>query len=235
MGWMNFALTHPRMRAATRQCLPLLCRTQTLKRNVSKADPTDMRHKTGCGITSVESLARSLRYFLRPRLPSYGIASSPFASFSTEAKVHRGERCRTEPTNFRAFISSWKGELIAEPMRWVRRRVLSDEILGRLYGGVGKFKDTTGRLDTCSPLPFLLEPSAPAKALAFRFSSRTPVAARQIPPQFRRRELPITPEASPFSLIPRCQRTASRLGHEAKAWKAPCPNSPAAHSTKSCT
>ena len=34
---------------------------------------------------SVGSLARSLRYFLRPRLPSCGIASSPFANIPTEA------------------------------------------------------------------------------------------------------------------------------------------------------
>src|SRR5438552_17222129 len=53
MEGMNFAFIHPRMLAATRQCLSLLCRTQTLKRIVSKPNPTDMRHKTGCGITSV--------------------------------------------------------------------------------------------------------------------------------------------------------------------------------------
>src|SRR5207302_1163273 len=61
MGGMNFAFIHPRMLAATRQCLPLLCRTQTFKRIVSKPNPTDMRHKTGCGIISVGSLAWSIR------------------------------------------------------------------------------------------------------------------------------------------------------------------------------
>jgi hypothetical protein len=34
---------------------------------------------------SVGMLVRSLRYFLRPRLPSCGIASSPFANIPTEA------------------------------------------------------------------------------------------------------------------------------------------------------
>ncbi len=34
---------------------------------------------------SVGTLARSLRYFLRPPLPSFGIAPTPVASFPTEA------------------------------------------------------------------------------------------------------------------------------------------------------
>src|SRR5437879_13148633 len=57
MGGMNFAFIHPRMLAATRQCLPLLCRTQTFKRIVSKPNPPDMRHKTGCGIISLVCFA----------------------------------------------------------------------------------------------------------------------------------------------------------------------------------
>jgi hypothetical protein len=57
-------------------------------------------------------------------------------------------------------------------------RFRSDEKAGQLYGVGGKVKDTTGRLKQDSPLPFLLDLSAAAKALPFRFSSRTPVAAR---------------------------------------------------------
>ena len=34
---------------------------------------------------SVGTLARSLRYFLRPLLPSFGIAPTPVANFPTEA------------------------------------------------------------------------------------------------------------------------------------------------------
>jgi hypothetical protein len=40
---------------------------------------------------------------------------------------------------------------------------------GQLYGGGGKFKDATGRLKQDSPLPFLLEFSAAAKAILLGF------------------------------------------------------------------
>ena len=48
-------------------------------------------------------------------------------------------------------------------------RVRSDEKAGQLYGGGGNVKDTTGRLKQDSPLPFLLDLSAAAKALPLGF------------------------------------------------------------------
>ncbi len=47
-----------------------------------------------------------------------------------------------------------------------------------LYGGVGKFKDTTGRLKHHSPLPFLLELPASAKGPLLGFHAHQFVAAR---------------------------------------------------------
>jgi len=51
MRWMNFASS--RMLAATRHGLPLLYRTQTLKRNVSEAHPTDIGIKRDAELTSI--------------------------------------------------------------------------------------------------------------------------------------------------------------------------------------
>jgi hypothetical protein len=53
-----------------------------------------------------------------------------------------------------------------------------DEKAGQLYGGGGKFKDTTNPAQTGLAVSFLLEFSTAAKSLAFRFSSRAPVATR---------------------------------------------------------
>jgi len=54
-----------------------------------------------------------------------------------------------------------------------------DESEGNSAAGAEKFKDATGTLPMRPRLPFLRELSVPAKALASRFSSRTPVAMRQ--------------------------------------------------------
>ena len=56
-------------------------------------------------------------------------------------------------------------------------RFRSDEKAGRLYGGGGNVKDTSGRLTARRFRSSLTFPPH-AKALPFRFSSRTPVAAR---------------------------------------------------------
>ena len=48
---MEFAPIHPKPTGYRQSTLCVLCRTQILKQAVSKANPTHMRHKTGCGIS----------------------------------------------------------------------------------------------------------------------------------------------------------------------------------------
>jgi len=91
---MDFVFIHPRMTNVTRQCFPFLCRTQTFKQNVSKADPTDMRHKTGCGITSVcgsaAGVALRLRFTMRFSPPPLHFSRSPTADRSQIIRI-RGQ------------------------------------------------------------------------------------------------------------------------------------------------
>ncbi len=61
------------------------------------------------------------------------------------------------------------GDSQFQPIQRDAARFRSDEKAGQLYGVGGKVKDTTGRLKQDSPLPFLLDLSASARASPLGF------------------------------------------------------------------
>ncbi|MGB7770112.1 MAG: hypothetical protein WBN22_14850 [Verrucomicrobiia bacterium] len=61
------------------------------------------------------------------------------------------------------------GDSQFQPIQRDAVRFRSDEKAGQLYGVGGKVKDTTGRLKQDSPLPFLLDLSASARASPLGF------------------------------------------------------------------
>jgi hypothetical protein len=159
---------------------------------ISRRDQRSLRSATGPSLTSLWPLAslraRSSRLARRTRVRGFRLAIGshrsttallraafaplPLPNSQTEAQIIRtfrhlalmGGSSRSPACPICAHRRAYAAGPPSRPQR--------DEVRGRLYGGFGKFKDSTGRGFRSS-----CDLSDNAKALASMFSSRTPVAA----------------------------------------------------------
>ena len=101
------------------------------------------------------------------------------ANIPTEASGHPGAR-GTRGINHPSCVHLFRKECSSPSLCGLSAVASSAREVGRpLYGGFGKFKDATGRLDTRSPLPFLLELPESARGLLLGFHAHHRFAARQ--------------------------------------------------------